>query len=662
MKLIHLLLCVLFGMTVCITTMCSDEADDDYQDEVQDTDDESPDNDVDEGAEPIPVAPVIATNIPVQTAPTVEPTPQASTAQNTPTVSSEVATAPMASDADKTDMQQNQVSPSASATDITNGENVETAALAQSSTETGTAQNQPSASNTAVTSTSSNATSLGQSQQTQTAGLLATKNNQDELDESLPETTETENEPDEPDEIETAVPAANQDKTNPSTPLPATTTGVSTSATIDRSTSAITDRSTSATTGVSTSATTDMPPPLETKSSDSPAQPSPAQPSTDALSLNQTAPNTPTSIQELPPQTVGTPSLDTMPTPAPAKTGLEGTGQASPASSQESTFTPATQKPFSNTIDIKNTDAETILSSIGTLPQPRKLSDLNTQPTTVDDSLDVTLSGPLTKKSVGQAITQLAPLIMSRSVEKAVEQFTNLPAEKALAILEQLIKTSKTDFTKKNKGRPFEVKRNDFLQIIFGVASQYRDATVYNQFFDLIDRYAGLAYGIRPVLFVLSISSYPVLIPDLIAWLEAKGVQNSVRDTGIYALDRTSARAIKALSKYARSALEPVLGSLLLYAISNKKSLKMIRVLVDAGADVNYADASGYTPLIKAVEMGNLRATKLLVENGADIDLMVKDDIGSAWQKSSELSKGTIMEYLQKHAPTKHKPAKDLAF
>lgn len=622
MKLIHLLLCVLLSMTVCITTMSSDEADDDYQDEVQDTDDVSPDNDVDESAE---LTPVIATSAPVQTAPTVSP---------------EAATATMVKEADKTDTQQNQMPTGSADTDTANAAKVATAALAQSSTETGTAQNQPSATNTAITSTSSNATSLGQSQQTQTAALLATKNNQDELDESSSETTETENEPDGPDEIETPVPA-NQDTTNPSTSVPAATTGVSRSATIDSS----------------TSSTANMPQQLETKSSDSPAQPS-----TDVLSLNQTAPNTPTSIQDLSQQTVGRPSLETIPTPEPAKTGLVGTGQASPASSQESTFTPATQKNFSNSIDIKNTDAETILSSIGTLPQPRTLSDLNTQPTTVDESLDVTLSGPLTKKSVGQAITQLAPLIMSRSVEKAVEQFTNLPAEKALTILEQLIKTSKTDFTKKNKGRPFEVKRNDFLQILFGVASQYRDATVYNQFFDLLDRYAGLAYGIRPVLFVLSISSYPVLIPDLIAWLEAKGVQNSVRDTGIYALDRTSARAINALSKYARSALEPVLGSLLLYAISNKKSLKMIRVLVDAGADPNYADASGYTPLIKAVEMGNLRATKLLVEHGADIDLMVKDEIGSAWQKSSELPQGTIMEYLQKQTPTKHKPAKDIAF
>jgi hypothetical protein len=263
-------------------------------------------------------------------------------------------------------------------------------------------------------------------------------------------------------------------------------------------------------------------------------------------------------------------------------------------------------------------------------------------------------TGPLTGATINQALTQLAPLIMSRSVEKAVTMFTNLPPEKALQILEQLLKTSRIDFSKKNTGRPFEVRRSDLLQIIFGVASQYRNRTVYNQFFDLIAQYPGLSHGIRPLLFVLSISSYPVLIPDLIAWLDARGETESVSVASFYAIDRTSTRSIKAFATYALPALQPLLGPLLFYAISNNRSFKMVTTLIDAGADVNYPDPSGYTPLIKAVEMGNLPITKLLVAAGADIDVIVQDSVGSAWQKSSELSKSDIMDYLQTQQKKKH--------
>lgn len=603
MKLIHVLLCMLFGMIIGTSIVCSDEAGDDYQDELQDADDESPAEDVEEIAETTPFAPAVVTpSAPAQPATPVVQTMQTTTAPNAPTVSPKVPATIMIKDTDETD----------------------------------TVQNQSSETKTAATSPPNNQTTLGQQTQaattSQAAAVLATKNNQDTPDTSLPERPETENEPKEP---EPAITPTNQESNTLSLAL-----ATATPSTID------------------TRATIDAPQALEQELSDSLAQPS-----SDTTAPSQATITTPTKKTELSKQTADTTAFEQTPETVATATSEYGIDQTVATEPQEAALTEYTQENFNKPIDIKTTDAETILSSIGILPQPKVSSYASHDgPIATDESLDVTLSGPLTKKSVGQAIAHLAPLIMSRSVEKAVEQFTNLPAEKALAILEQLIKTSRTDFTKKNKGRPFEVKRNDFLQIIFGVASQYRDAAVYYQFFNLINRYTGLEYGIRPLLFVLSISSYPVLIPDLIAWLEKKGVENSVRDTALYALDRTSARSIKALSTYARSSFEPIAGSLLLYTISHKKPLKMISALLDAGTDVNYADVYGYTPLIKAVEMNNIRATKLLVEHGADIDLIVKDEIGSAWQKSTELPKGTIMEYLQKNAPKTHKPAKEIAF
>lgn len=268
-------------------------------------------------------------------------------------------------------------------------------------------------------------------------------------------------------------------------------------------------------------------------------------------------------------------------------------------------------------------------------------------PTLEQEPENTVLTGPLTGKSLKQAMTHLAPLVMTRSVEKAVEQFTNLPADRALEILEHLIKTSRIDFSKKGSGRPFEIKRNDFLQIIFGVASQYRDPALYRSFFNLIDQYPGLEHGMRPILFILSISSYPVLIPDLINWLEDKEHTNCIEETARYAIDRTSGRSLRALASYVPVLLKPLLGSLLLYAISEKKPRVIISALINAGANVNYPDASGYTPLIKAVEMGDLAITRLLMSNGGDSDLVVQDEIGSAWQKASELHNELITQYLE---------------
>lgn len=254
--------------------------------------------------------------------------------------------------------------------------------------------------------------------------------------------------------------------------------------------------------------------------------------------------------------------------------------------------------------------------------------------------------GPLTGKTGQDALKILAPLIASRSVEKTVEQFTNLSAETALVVLNELLNNPTTGFTKRGDDRLFEIKRSDMLQIIFGVASQYRNIITQRRFFELIEQYPGLKYGARPPLFVLSISSYPVLIPAFITWLREKGNAAAVRDAAYYAVDRNSRRALKALNTYAQGELEALVNELLWHAVSAKKSTKTVALLIDDGASPNYHHASGYTPLIKAVELENFPLTTLLLDKGGDIDLIVQDDVGSAWQKASEIRSTAIIEYM----------------
>ena len=55
-------------------------------------------------------------------------------------------------------------------------------------------------------------------------------------------------------------------------------------------------------------------------------------------------------------------------------------------------------------------------------------------------------------------------------------------------------------------------------------------------------------------------------------------------------------------------------------------NVERIRLLIDAGADVNHCENGGTTPLILAASNGHLDAVKLLVDAGADTT--AKDDRG----------------------------------
>ena len=54
--------------------------------------------------------------------------------------------------------------------------------------------------------------------------------------------------------------------------------------------------------------------------------------------------------------------------------------------------------------------------------------------------------------------------------------------------------------------------------------------------------------------------------------------------------------------------------------ISNKKYIRIVRILLDAGADMNLSTEDGYTALVFAVRMDNEPAVKLLLDAGADVD------------------------------------------
>lgn len=268
----------------------------------------------------------------------------------------------------------------------------------------------------------------------------------------------------------------------------------------------------------------------------------------------------------------------------------------------------------------------------------------------------ITEAGPLTDRSVDQALTSLEPFLLSRSVEKAVEQFVYLPKQKALAILTKLFENNALKTIKQSISKESERQRSDFLQILFGVAHFYKTEE-QSDFFNLIDHYEGLRIGIRPLLFIASISSYPEVIPQLLEWLTQKysGKKELIRAAGLYGADQGSIRSLNALYTYAKDETVPLLGTFLFEAVRKKdKNIKnIIDALVSYGADINYADSSGYTPLIKAVELENVPAVQALMEYGADVNLVVKDDIGSAWQKAGEIKNTALINYITTHSAKK---------
>ena len=77
-----------------------------------------------------------------------------------------------------------------------------------------------------------------------------------------------------------------------------------------------------------------------------------------------------------------------------------------------------------------------------------------------------------------------------------------------------------------------------------------------------------------------------------------------------------------------------------------QRSLEVVKVLIDRGADVNAKDEKGETTLMYAARSGNLEVVKFLVDKGADVN--AKDSNGAtALSIASANYRPKTVEYLK---------------
>ncbi len=105
------------------------------------------------------------------------------------------------------------------------------------------------------------------------------------------------------------------------------------------------------------------------------------------------------------------------------------------------------------------------------------------------------------------------------------------------------------------------------------------------------------------------------------------------------------------------AASTPSIGSEALYTAIAKGDVAMVRLLVEAGADVNAAEGfGGNTPLHEAVEQGDAEIVKILVEAGADVEAKGYFD-STPLSLAAEEGAAEIMQILLGSGPDADTPA-----
>jgi len=87
------------------------------------------------------------------------------------------------------------------------------------------------------------------------------------------------------------------------------------------------------------------------------------------------------------------------------------------------------------------------------------------------------------------------------------------------------------------------------------------------------------------------------------------------------------------------------LGAVLIHAV-RKRNGEFARLLLDAGADVNYRDHDGMSALMFSSANGHMELVTFLVERGADVTLRSRDGI-TTWKYAESNGNDEVAAFLK---------------
>jgi ankyrin repeat protein len=88
--------------------------------------------------------------------------------------------------------------------------------------------------------------------------------------------------------------------------------------------------------------------------------------------------------------------------------------------------------------------------------------------------------------------------------------------------------------------------------------------------------------------------------------------------------------------------------TMLTLAMEGRSTKKLLRLLIEKGADPNAQDSFGETPLYILVSEGDLNSIKTLLEYGVDVNISEKNGI-TPLMKAKMTGRTDIAEYLRQH-------------
>jgi|GEM_PF-4191607 len=269
-----------------------------------------------------------------------------------------------------------------------------------------------------------------------------------------------------------------------------------------------------------------------------------------------------------------------------------------------------------------------------------RIPPLPTPPTPVPiDTVGSQQADTLTGVSTASLLASVALFIESQSIELLVEQLKGVTPQAAYDFVAELIK------------RPRAMDADEVIQVAYGLlASFMRDKEQRDQAYRILDlvHSSPQLQEHPPLLVIAAHSSYPHVISLIVHWASSRHILDTCIKDALVVIARTfDTPMLKRLEQYGVTITPERATYVLWYAVQvspgthfedNAERIAQldakrafIDFLITKKANVNYHQ-DGYTVLMQATQHNDVATMEQLSRNGADVNRIVNDAVGSALQ------------------------------
>lgn len=240
---------------------------------------------------------------------------------------------------------------------------------------------------------------------------------------------------------------------------------------------------------------------------------------------------------------------------------------------------------------------------------------------------------------VASVIAYIQPLVHTMSIDLLAQHLTQFSPDVLQQVAKYIVSSSDSPLD--------QTQKVSFIAALIHYYMRTDKQKLPASFIDWIINQEEL-FKDYPLLYDAAMGIHPKAITEVLSWFDVHQdfVEDALQNATEKAVDENNITAFETLLAHGVVLDEPLASSLLVRVVDNDKSVDFVSLLIKQGANIETI-VDDKTVLMHAVERGNPAMVKVLLEQGADPQVLASPETGTPLQAAFVRGQGGQKNFVE---------------